>query len=285
MQTQRSVNLAVIFSIAGFLHATLVPAQHLGTSPTHPAAAEVYTPSLTPAIYLINFLFLYIANPDVGANLPAYKAPIPQSVVECLKQNPVGCPYATFRQCFEEQACGEVANRECFWPVVCQEQEKWAHLAPRKFRRVEEINEPLGKKRAEQLAHLLGITESMILTEAEYHCLIGIPPRSQDQETLFRCIYNMTNSKGNAAIPLSSYGLNVNEQGYVRSVCAIGSPCIEVNSLLTGYLAQRAAECGFLEKLLRMETETPFFQLLVDGNACQQSAGAACLVETTCAPK
>ena len=63
----------------------------------------------------------------------------------------------------------------------------------------------------------------MILTE-EYRCVIGTPPRPPDRETIFRCIYNLTNSNGNAAIPLSSYGLNVNEQGDVRSICAPGSP-------------------------------------------------------------
>jgi hypothetical protein len=74
----------------------------------------------------------------------------------------------------------------------------------------------------------------MILTDAEYHCLIGIPPRDHDREIIFRCIYNLTNSNGNAAIPLSSYGLNVTEQGDVRSVCAPDAPCLEFNALLGG---------------------------------------------------
>ena len=92
----------------------------------------------------------------------------------------------------------------------------------------------------------------MILTPSEYHCLIGIPPRPPDRETIFRCIYNLTNSNGNAAIPLSSYGLNVTEQGYVRSVCAPDSPCLNFNALLGGPLEKIAAERGFLEKFLRM---------------------------------
>lgn len=125
----------------------------------------------------------------------------------------------------------------------------------------------------------------MLLTEAEYRCLIGKPPRTQDQETFFRCIYNMTNSKGNALIPLSSYGLNVNEQGDIRSICATDSPCLIINSLLSGYLEKTAAECHFLDKLLRLEANTPLRQLIRDANACQSSAGAACLVQTQCAGK
>ena len=285
MQTRIVATLPVILAVSVFLRATPLAAQHLKASAVPQTTTEFYAPSLTPAIYLINFLFLYIANPDIAENLPAYKAPIPQPVVDCLEQNPTGCPYAAFRQYFEEQAMLGGGNRECFWPDVCQEEAKWERLGPPKFRQPEHLNEPMGKRRALQLAHLLGITDSMILTDAEYHCFIGTPPRTPDQETIFRCIYNMTNSKGNAVIPLSSYGLNVNEQGDIRSVCATNSPCLNINSLLEGPVQKIAAQCGFLNKLLRMQTETPFRQLIGDANRCQESAGATCLVETTCAGK
>jgi len=123
----------------------------------------------------------------------------------------------------------------------------------------------------------------MILTELEYHCVIGTPPRPPDRETIFRCMYNLTNSNGNAAIPLSSYGLNVTEQGDVRSICAPCSPCILFNDLFGGRLAEICEECGALEKLLRVETETPLAQFIVDGSPCQSSGGQPCLIETTCA--
>jgi len=255
-------------------------------APPRRTSTRSYTPSLTPAIYLINFLFLYTANPEVAANLPAYKAPIPQPLVDCLEQSPSGCPYAAFRHYFEEPVIGDTGDVRCFWPGVCQENRNWEHLAPGEATQSEQINEPIGKERARQLAQLLGITEDMILTEREYHCLVGTPSsRTTDQETFFRCIYNMTNSRGNAVIPLSSYGLNVNERGDVRSICATDSPCLMINSLLSGYLEKTARECGFLEKLVRLETQTPFNQLIGDANACQQSAGAACLVKTVCAGK
>jgi hypothetical protein len=118
--------------------------------------------------------------------------------------------------------------------------------------RLEDINEPLGRRRADQLAYLLGMDAGMILTELEYHCVIGIPPRPPDRETIFRCIYNLTNSNGNAAIPLSSYGLNVTEQGDIRSICAPGSPCLEFNALFGARLEEIFAECGCLEKFLRV---------------------------------
>src|SRR5260221_9192045 len=125
MRTRAIATLAVILAIAVFPCAPRLAAQQLEASPSHATTNEFYAPSVTPAIYLINFLFLYIANPDVAANLPAYKAPIPQPVVDCLNQNPTGCPYAAFRQYFSEPAGVGGGNGECFWPDVCQEEMKW----------------------------------------------------------------------------------------------------------------------------------------------------------------
>jgi hypothetical protein len=267
-------------AIVAFLCAGPLAAQPVEASRGHDVANEVYAPSLTAGIYLVNFVFLYMANPDLAAYLPAYKAPIPQPVVDCLEQNPTGCPYADYRRYFDEQVFD---NRECFWPDVCQENARWARLAPRKVRQPEDINEPLGRRRADQLAHLLGMDAGMILTPAQYQCLIGIPPRDHDREIIFRCIYNLTNSTGNAAIPLSSYGLNVTEQGDIRSVCAPDAPCLEFNALLGGPLEAIAAECGFLDKFLRVVAETPLLQFIEDANPCQESGEPACLIETTCA--
>src|SRR5882724_12100502 len=213
MQTRTVAILPIIFAAAIVLAAGPLAAQ---TSPTptctpqlftipqasrgHEVANEVFAPSVTAAVYLVNFLLLYMANPDLAAYLPAYRAPIPQPVVDCLEQNPTGCPYANYHQYFEKPHGGGNQNRECFWPEVCQENARWARLAPRKARRPEQINEPLGRRRADQLAHLLGMDAGMIFTDLKYHCVIGIPPRDHDREIIFRCMYNLTNSNGNAAI-------------------------------------------------------------------------------------
>ena len=291
MQTRTVAILPVTLAIAVFLSAGPLAAQ---TSPTptctpqlftipqvsrgHEVTNEVYAPSVTAAVYLVNFLLLYMANPDLAAYMPAYRAPIPQAIVDCLEQNPMGCPYADYRRYLDEQVFD---NRECFWPDVCQENARWARLAPRKLTRREQLNEPLGRRRADQLAHLLGMDEGMIFTPTEYQCLIA--PGDPDRETIFRCMYNLTNSNGNAAIPLSSYGLNVTEQGDVRSICAPCSPCILFNDLFGGRLAEICEECGALEKLLRVETETLLLQFIEDGSPCQSHGEPACLIETTCA--
>ncbi len=291
MQTRTVAILPVTVAIAVFLGAGPLAAQptptptctpQLFTIPEAPrgdeVVNEVYAPSVTTDVYLVNFLLLYMANPDLAAYMPAYRAPIPQPLVDCLEQNPMGCPWADYRQYFDEQV---VDHRKCFWPEVCQEDARWASLAPRKVTRPEQINEPLGRKRADQLAHLLGMDEGMILTPTEYECIIA--PGDPDRETIFRCIYNLTNSNGNAAIPLSSYGLNVTEEGDVRSICAPCAPCLLFNDLFGGRLAEIFAECGALEKLLRVETETQFHTFIQNGSPCQNSGKPACLIETTCA--
>ena len=289
VQTRTVAILPVVIATVVFLWARPLAAQSSPTctpqlfaiskaSRNHEVANQVYAPSVTTAVYLVNFLLLYMANPDLAAYMPAYRAPIPQPLVDCLEQNPMGCPWADYSQYFDEQVFD---NRACFWPNVCQENARWASLAPRRLTRREQLNEPLGRRRADQLAHLLGMDEGMIFTPREYACLIN--PGDPDRETILRCMFNLTNSNGHTPIPLSSYGLNVTEQGDVRSVCAPCSPCILFNDLFGGRLAEICQECGALEKLLRVETETQFAQFILDGSPCQSSGEPACLIETTCA--
>ena len=98
MQTRPTAVLTVTLAIAVFLSVGPLAARGLEVSQSHQTANEVYAPSLTPAIYLVNFLLLYMANPDIAAYMPAYKAPIPQPVVDCLEHNQMGCPYAAYRR-------------------------------------------------------------------------------------------------------------------------------------------------------------------------------------------
>ena len=123
----------------------------------------------------------------------------------------------------------------------------------------------------------------MIFTPAEYQCVIGAPPRDHDREIIFRCIYNLTNSNGNAAIPLSSYGLNITDDAQVRSICAPGAPCLEFNMLFGGPLEAIFAECGCLDKFLRVTAATQLPEFIEDASPCQGSGEPACLIETTCA--
>lgn len=137
------------------------------------SVGEPYGVAVTPAVYLVNFLLLYIANPGEAANMPAYRTTIPLALSDCLD--------------------GRVP---------------------------------------------------LILTDEEYQCTIGTPPRSSDQQTIFACVNNLTNSNGNSNMPLSSYGLAVTDQGDVQSLCAPQAPCLVFNQLFEGPLEKIAFQCG-----------------------------------------
>jgi len=158
---------------------------------------------LAPPVYLINFLLLYFTNPEIAAYMPAYRAALPQEVYECLVENPDGCPYTDMAQYFDEQALesGGSRNKNTSWPSSCQTDPKWQSLAPPEYQQADQINQPLGKEKADRLARLLGIDQDMILTDEEYECMIGTPPRGPAREIIFVCTNDLTNSNGNAVIP------------------------------------------------------------------------------------
>ena len=179
-------------AVGVFLLAASLAAQEPEISPKV-VKGEPYGVAVAPPIYLINFLFLYVASPDIAANMPAYRTPIPQAVFDCLKKNPTGCPYADLKQFFAQQDTGSANS---VFPKECREQPKWEQLAPPKFTQIEQINEPLGMQRAQETAKLLGIDQDMILTPTEYQCLIGpADKRTPEQQTIYSCIGNLTNSK------------------------------------------------------------------------------------------
>jgi hypothetical protein len=234
---------------------------------------------LSPSIYLLNFILLYFTNPEIAANMPAYRARIPQEVYMCLVENPEGCPYADMAQYFDEQT---LKSENTSWPIYCQTDPRWLALAPPEYQQPDQINQPLGREKADQLARDLGIAQDMILTHEEYKCMIGTPPRDPAREIIFVCTNDLTNSKGNAVVPLSSYGLALNAQGYVRSNCAPNASCLVFNQLAKGPLEAIAIECGFANKLKRLANATPFFEFINETPECQHSTEPSCIAEATC---
>jgi len=256
---------------------------------------EPYGVGVTPAVYLVNFLLLYMANPTEAVNMPAYRAAVPQELYDCLQLNPEGCNYDEFEEFFDNPA---VDGRASILPRECRAEPKWEVLAPSIAKHPDQVNEPLGKRRADWIAQRLGIDpQTMVLTDTEYNCTIGTPEtRTQDpdRETIYQCINNLTNSKGHTDIPLSSYGLAIsdattpNGAENVQSLCAPQAPCLVFNDLFAGPLEKIAYQCGWLGKLESMVRTTPFFRFVARGHECQQFGGAgsggACVVETVPGP-
>jgi hypothetical protein len=298
MRTKKFLNVTLIFLVivwAGSLDAQERGAavRMMPTAASSPPNAYVqpFGVPLAPPVYFVNFLLLYWSNPAIAAFMPAFRAALPQEVYQCLVDNPLGCPYVDMAPFFAEQASGGGSrNKNTVWPESCQTDPRWQALAPREYRRTDQINEPLGTRKAEQLARALGIDREMILTDKEYACLIAGPGPQlrRSRELIILCSIEFTNSQNHAVIPLSSYGLFFDEQADVRSLCAsdkstgFEAPCLAANEIFFGPLQEIATECGFEDKLRRLMTETPMHEFVVQGNRCQQRWVGACIAEAAC---
>ena len=294
MRTKNLLGITLGLLIA--VWAGCVPAQQREADPQGPSGRQTvpfgltvpYGVPLAPPIYFVNFLFLYFANPATAALMPAYRVPLPQPVYNCLLANPDGCPYEEMAKYFRWQATEWVDSRDTntVYPPRCQTTEPWRSLAPPGYQHPDQINEPLGAERAAKLAKALGIVEpDMILTESEYQCVMGAPPRDAAQEILYACFIDFTASKGNGiVVPFSSYGLNLNEEGNVLSLCAPHAPCLEANKVFL-LLPDIARRCGFTSKLESLLTQTPVRQFIQEGGSCQQLTAPACIARTIRLPR
>jgi hypothetical protein len=57
--------------------------------------------SMAPALWLVNFILIYVLNPELAASMPAYWTPIPPTVVNAIKASLTGqVPYSQYRNAF-----------------------------------------------------------------------------------------------------------------------------------------------------------------------------------------
>src|SRR4029450_4356992 len=160
MRPKRLVKVTLAFWIivsAGSLDAQ-EPGSPVSTVPTAAsgppnAYVQPFGVPLAPPVYFVNFLVLYWSNPEVAANMPAYRAALPQQGYEGLLETPPGCPYVGMAPFFAEQASGGGSrNKDTVWPAHCQTDAQWQALAPREYRSTDPINEPLGTRHARRHA-------------------------------------------------------------------------------------------------------------------------------------
>jgi hypothetical protein len=108
----------------------------------------------------------------------------------------------------------------------------------------------------------------------------GCASQGCSQEILYACFIDFTASKGNGiVVPFSSYGLNLNEQGNVLSLCAPHAPCLEANKVFL-LLPEIARRCGFTSNLESLLTKTPVLQFIEEGGHCQKLTAPACIAPT-----
>ncbi|MGC2403108.1 MAG: hypothetical protein WA510_25185 [Acidobacteriaceae bacterium] len=227
--------------------------------------------------------------------MPAYRAPVPPEVANCLLANPDGCRFKEYERFFNAQnPCSDGnGGDKCHFDSQCEVEPAFQRLAPPDSDSPAQVNEPLGAAKASALAQSLSLAndDKHILTDTEYQCLIGTPGlRSDAQTTIVECIADLTNTTGNGDPALASYGLDLDnplepDVAVVRSACAKEAPCLRFNALLVGPVENIARTCGFGDKLARLFIQTPIVRFVDRGNVCQSSSIAstnmACLAKTT----
>lgn len=248
---------------------------------------------MTPNVYLVNFLLIYMSNPNETAKMPAYRAPIPVNVAQCLNDHPQAsdlCPIFLYANSFNGQLLSGSDNqyKKCALPAECRADPQFEAIAPPIAQHPDQLNEPLGLDRANAMAEAMLIDKSMILTDTEWQCTLGDESnQGTTREIVNVCLANLTNTTGNTNIPLASYGLAINEDGDVQSLCAPRAPCLEFNKLFFGPLEDLALECGWLKKLHKMRTESHWSDVIGPASTCQEEiggskSGGACLAAPVC---
>ena len=62
--------------------------------------------SMAPSVWEANFCLIYVLNPELAANMPAYWAPIPKNVVKALEQSPNGqVHFRDYSSYFQYEEC------------------------------------------------------------------------------------------------------------------------------------------------------------------------------------
>ena len=80
----------------GFVSQQISGAAQLVTNTKGRTSVEVGM-SMAPALWIVNFILIYILNPTLAASMPAYWAPIPAPVAHAILASPTGqVPYSQY---------------------------------------------------------------------------------------------------------------------------------------------------------------------------------------------
>ena len=83
-------------ALFGFVSQLISGSAQLVTNNAGGVSTEVGM-SMAPSIWLVNFILLYVLNPALAADMPAYWAPIPTTVANAILASPSGqVPYADY---------------------------------------------------------------------------------------------------------------------------------------------------------------------------------------------
>jgi len=167
------------------------------------------------------------------------------------------------------------------------------HLAPTQATRPDQVNQEIGRAAADQIAKGLGLRADRVLSERQYRLFItgrGNGGNVDDAKLADESVRIFTNTENHPLVyidergepvetVLASYGLFVNEQGWLMSLANLDAPTRVANILLTadGYVNtwfwNNHARLQLLNLYFSGYTPSAYF-----GNMAQQQSGRPQLV-------
>jgi hypothetical protein len=141
-----------------------------------------------------------------------------------------------------------------------------------------QLNQPLGQKKADEIAESLGLDKSLCFTEQQYLAFITGQGENgsgnlEDAKLVDESVKLLTNTCGNplvriidgkiTKIILGSYGLIVNESGMLESPANSDAPTRQVNDVIKpgGYMSTWCQANGAEESLLMLYSSAYSLQL------------------------
>ena len=197
---------------------------------------------------------------------------------------------ATTRTALAEPAAGATGFAMPFAGAPAYE-----NVAPTQLTNPDQLNQPLGRERAERIARQIGLTAADALSDQQYQDLSaggGIGGDRDAAEVINACVRILTNTVGrplysdvngrNTPSVLASYGLYVNPAGQLESPANADAPTRQVNSLIApgGYVGTWLRDNGAAHTLVALYRSAYTVQAAY-GFAAQQVSGASQLVTNT----
>ncbi|WP_328387468.1 hypothetical protein [Nocardia sp. NBC_00416] len=171
----------------------------------------------------------------------------------------------------------------------------YEHVAPTQMTGPEQLNQPLGRARADEIAGQVGLSSADALTDQQYRDLStggGVGGNPEAAEVIDACVRILTNTVGRPLYSqvngqrtpsvLAGYGLYVNPSGLLESPANTDAPTRQVNTLIApgGYIGTWLRNNDAVRTLTALYRSAYPVQA-VYGFAAQQISGAAQLVTNT----
>ncbi|WP_227982043.1 hypothetical protein [Nocardia spumae] len=171
----------------------------------------------------------------------------------------------------------------------------YENAAPTQLTGPDQLNQPLGQARADDIAGRIGLRRDDVLTDQQYQDLTtggGVGGSVENAQVIDACVDILTNTVGRplhsdvggrpTPSVLASYGLYVNPGGLLESPANADAPTRQVNTLIApgGYVGNWLRDNGATRTLAALYRSAYTVQAAY-GFAAQQISGRAQLVTNT----